>query len=65
MKYYIAYVPTWLCYWLGDFTSILIKYNMQFLLPVYGFFMGWSLFFNDWGGLDCWTTTTQETEYDD
>ena len=60
IKKYTAYAPTWGFYWLGHWTSLLMHYNMEFLFPLYGIFMGWSLFFNDWGGLDCWLDANDE-----
>ena len=67
LKYYLAYLPTWIFYWLGDFISRTMHWHsiFEFLHPVYCVLMGWSVFFNDWGGLDCWAEHTQETEYDD
>ena len=67
-KKYIAYIPTWGFYWLGDLVSKPLHYHDIFVPifhPLYNSFMGWSLFFNDWGGLDCWIEHEQDTEYDD
>ena len=64
VKYYTAYIPTWGFYWAGDLVSKLIPYKMEFLIPIYSHLMGWSLFFNDWGGLDCWLEG-HDTEYDE
>ena len=60
IKKYTAYIPTWGFYWLGHWTSLLMHLGMEFLFPLYSLFMNWSLFFNDWGDLDCWLDSTDE-----
>jgi len=62
MKKAIAYIPAWGFYWLGDLVSKPIHWSdkMDFLYPVYSILMNWSLFFNDWGGLDIWVDHTDE-----
>jgi len=51
-----AFIPAWGFYILGDLVSRPIHWSdmFGFLLPYYGAFMDWSVFFNDWGGLDVW-----------
>jgi len=62
MKKIAAYMPAWGFYWLGDLVSKLLPYKMEFLFPLYSIFMNWSLFFNDWGGLDVWVESKTEDE---
>lgn len=54
MKKVVAYIPAWGFYWLGDLVAKSLHYKMEFLFPLYSILMTWSLFFNDWGGLDVW-----------
>ena len=56
MKKVAAYIPAWGFYWCGDIISRVMRLHLilEFLFPLYSLFMGWSLFFNDWGELDVW-----------
>lgn len=58
--YATAFIFGWSCFWIGDGIARLMNYKMEFLFPLYSTFMGWSVFFNDWGDLDIWIDTRDE-----
>jgi len=64
MKKVVAYIPAWGFYWLGHWTSLLMHWSkkMELFFPLYSLLMGWSVFFNDWGGLDVWIDSVKENE---
>lgn len=63
-KKILAYLPAWGFFWLGHGVSLIIGWSehMEWLYPTYSLFMGWSVFFNDWGGLDVWVDSVEENE---
>ena len=48
----IAYLLSWLFYWLGDFTANLMHLIdfFGYVYPVYNMLMRWSISIQDWGG---------------
>jgi len=62
IKKIVAYVPAWGFFWLGHWTSLVINMGVEWIFPVYSTLMSWSLFFNDWGGLDVWVDSQPEDE---
>ena len=54
-KKIIAYIPCQVCFYIGHWTSMLIRFDcMSFLYPVYNRFMLWSCDISDWAGLNMW-----------
>ena len=58
MKKIVAYIPTYLLYWLGlvaYWLMVTFDSTAPFLYPVYNRLLGWSIDINDWAGLSLWT----------
>lgn len=63
----LAFVPAWAFFWAGDLASRLIAYfghDSERLFSLYNWCMTVSMFFNDWGGLDVWTSNGSD-DYED
>ena len=68
VKYIAAYIPAWVCYWIGHAVSRVMEkvdkyeFAVNILYPIYNKFMGWSLFFSDWGNVGVWLDAENKEE---
>jgi len=62
VKTIIAYLPTWIFFWLGHFISKILEISFfekyewwgNLFYPPYSRLMLWSVWWNDYGGLSVW-----------
>lgn len=66
MKKMIAYIGSWVCYWLGHWTSLIMHLAEIFgyLYFVYNTLMCWSVDIQDWGDIENgpWQPLKQDRE---
>ena len=66
MKKLIGWPVGWALFWIGDgFSFLCNRYNwLSWMYIPYNKFMIWSVYVNDWAGLDIWKAEYTETEYE-